>query len=72
MEQSKTCPFMSTDDKKVKCLRGKCQLWFSASPGAEPYLGLSNCAVAYLPNLVQEILNNTRLMKASMDETVAI
>jgi hypothetical protein len=72
MEQSRICPFMSTEDKKVRCLRERCQLWFSESPGGETLLGLSNCSLACLPLLVLEISNNTRLMKASMEDSVAI
>ena len=72
MEQSKVCPFMSAGGKKVKCLMEECQLWFTESPGGELTLGLSNCAVAHLPLLALEISNNTRLMKASMEERVAI
>ena len=72
MEQSRICPFMSNGDEKVKCLKERCQLWFTESPGGELSLGTSNCSLACLPLLVLEISNNTRLMKASMEDTVAI
>jgi len=72
MEQTKICPFMSTEDKKVRCLKERCQLWYSESPASELSLGVSNCSLASLPLLVLEISNNTRLMKASMEDSVAI
>ena len=72
MEQNKVCPFMTGGGKRVSCLKEECQLWFTESPGEETKLGLSNCAVAHLALLVLEISNNTRLMKASMEESIAI
>jgi hypothetical protein len=63
---------MSTEKKTVQCLKEKCQLWFSEPYETESSLSPANCAVAYLPQLVLEISNNTRLIKASMEETVAI
>jgi len=72
MEESKICPFMSHEGEKVRCLKERCQLWFAENPGSDLSLGMSNCSLACLPNLVLEISNNTRLMKDSMEETVAI
>jgi hypothetical protein len=72
MEENRICPFMSSEDEKVRCLKERCQLWFTESPGGELSLGVSNCSLACLPILVLEISNNTRLMKDSMEETVAI
>jgi hypothetical protein len=63
---------MSDGKKKVNCLKEECQLWFTEAPSGETMLGLSNCALAHLPLLVLEIATNTRLMKASMVESVAI
>jgi len=72
MEQSRICPFMSNEGEKVKCLRERCQLWFAESPGSDLSLGMTNCSLACLPILVLEISNNTRLMKGSMEDSVAI
>ena len=72
MEESGICPFMSREDQKVRCVKERCQLWFTESPGNELSLGLSNCSLACLPTLVLEISNNTRLMKDSMEDSVAI
>ena len=72
MEQAKICPFMSGEAKKVRCLREECQLWFVESEGNEFSLNPANCALAHLPLLVLEISNNTRLIKGSMVESIAI
>jgi hypothetical protein len=72
MEQAKICPFMSGEAKKVNCLREECQLWFVESEGIESSLNPANCALAHLPLLVLEISNNTRLIRGSMVESVAI
>jgi hypothetical protein len=72
MEQKKICPFLSTEDKKVHCLKEQCQLWYSEADESESSLSPANCAVTYLPQVVLEISNNTRMIKASMEETVAI
>jgi streptogramin lyase len=72
MEQTKICPFMSSEDKKVNCLREECQLWFVESEGIESSLNPANCALAHLPLLVSEISNHTRLIRGSMVESIAI
>ena len=72
MEQEKICPFMSTEGEKAHCLKERCQLWFSESHESESSLSPSNCSLAYLPQLVLEISNNTRLIKVSMEETLAL
>jgi len=72
MEQSKICPFMSSEDKKVICLREECQLWFVEGEGIESSLSPANCALAHLPLLALEISNNTRLIRGSMEESIAI
>jgi hypothetical protein len=72
MEQAKICPVMSGEAKKVNCLREECQLWFVESEGIESSLNPANCALAHLPLLVLEISNNTRLIRGSMVESVAI
>lgn len=72
MEKERICPFMSMEDKTVHCLKERCQLWFSETQETESSLSPANCAVAYLPQLMLEISNNTRLIKASMEETIAI
>jgi hypothetical protein len=72
MEKTKICPFMSTEDEKVNCLREECQLWFVESVGTRSSLNPANCSLAHLPLLVLEISNNTRLIKGSMVESVAI
>ena len=72
MEQPKMCPFMSSEEKKVSCLREECQLWFVEAQGFESSLNPANCALAHLPLLVLEISNNTRLIRGSMAESVAI
>jgi len=72
MEQMKMCPFMSSEDKKVNCLRDERQLWFVEGEGIEFSLNPANCAVAHLPLLFLEISNNTRLIRGSMEESVAI
>ena len=72
MEETKICPFMSSEDKKVNCLREQCQLWFVEAQGFESSLSSANCALAHLPMLVLEISNNTRLIRGSMEDSVAI
>ena len=72
MEQTKICPFMSSEDEKVNCLKEECQLWFVEGEGIQSSLNPANCALAHLPLLVLEISNNTRLIKGSMVESVAI
>jgi hypothetical protein len=72
MEQTKICPFMSSKAEKVNCLREECQLWFVEAQGFESTLSPANCALAHLPLLVLEISNHTRLIRGSMEETVAI
>ena len=72
MKRNKICPLMSTEDTKVTCVKEKCQLWFAENPGNALSERMANCALVYLPRLVVEISNNTRLIKASMEESVAI
>jgi hypothetical protein len=72
MEQKKMCPFLSSADKKVNCLKEECQLWFVEAQGIESSLSPANCALAHLPMLVLEISNHTRLIRGSMEESVAI
>ena len=72
MEQTRICPFMSSEDKKVNCLREECQLWFVEGEGIESTLNPANCALAHVPLLVLEISNNTRLIRGSMERSVAI
>ena len=72
MEQTKMCPFMSSEDKKVNCLREECQLWFVEAQGIESSLNPANCALANLQLLVLEISNHTRLIRGSMAESIAI
>jgi hypothetical protein len=72
MEQAKVCPFMSSEEKKVNCLREECQLWFVESQGLESSLNPANCALAHLPLLALEISNHTRVIRGSMEESVAI
>lgn len=72
MEKEKVCPFMSNGSEKVKCLKEECQIWFCQDEKSDSALTPANCAVAYLPQVVLEIATHTRLIKASMEERVAI
>ncbi len=72
MTENKICPFMSNGETKVDCLREKCQIWFVETQGIESSLNPANCALAHLPLLALEISNNTRLMKESMVESIAL
>ncbi len=72
MEKTRICPLMSSEQEKVNCLREECQLWFVERQGIESSLKPANCALAHLPLLVLEISNNTRLIRGSMAESIAI
>ena len=72
MEQGKICPFMSTGDRKVSCLREECQIWFSEDPEKGSSLSQANCSLAYLPQVTLEIATHTRLIRGSMEDSVAI
>ncbi len=72
MAETKICPFMSNGEDHVDCLREKCQLWFVETQGIDSSLNPANCAVAHVPLLALEISNNTRLMRDSMVESIAL
>ncbi len=72
MEEGKVCPFMSTGDRKVNCIKGECQIWFSEDPEKDSSLSQANCSLAYLPQVIVEIAAHTRLIRSSMEDSVAI
>jgi acyl-CoA thioesterase len=72
MEQVKVCPFMSTSEKQVACLQDRCQIWFREDQDRESSLNPANCSLAYLPQVVLEIAAHTRLIRGSMEESIAI
>jgi hypothetical protein len=72
MEKDRICPFMSTGDQKVSCLRDECQVWFREEKDSESSLSRANCALAYLPQLVLEVATHTRLIRASTEDSIVI
>ena len=72
MEQGKICPFMSTAKSKVPCMRQECQIWFSEDPERDSSLNQANCSLAYLPQVALEIATHTRLIRGSMEDSIAI